>query len=189
MEGNEKPVFITVGSMAEHENSKNFQNLLMKTAGLISRKVIILTNWQHGNTIEGNVYKLNGFVSYPVILRKCALVVHHGGVGTLHNATEAGCPSIIIKYGHDQPYNAKVLFDLGISNGSINRKDLKADELAKLVNDALQNKLMKQKAEQIALQMQNENGVETAVAIIEQKMSDLLINRKLVEQEFINLNA
>ena len=172
LEGKEKPVIITVGSMEEHENDlQTFQNILMNAALLIRRKVIIHSNWEYGNVIEDNVYKLKGFISYPVILKKCALVVHDGGIGTSHNTAEAGCPSIVIKYGHDQHFNAKVLFDAGISNGSIDRKDLNAEELARLINNALKNKQMKQKAEELALLLQSESGVETAVAIIEQKIN------------------
>ena len=189
MEGEEKPVFISVGSMAEHEiDLENFQSLLLKAAHLISRKVIILTNWKEGNVIEDNVYKLKGFISYPVILKKCALVVHHGGVGTSHNTTEAGCPSIVIKYGHDQHFNAKVLFDAGISNGSIDRKDLNAEELARLINDALENKQMKKKAEELALLLQNENGVEIAIEIIEQKINHPEFKALKIENPVLQAN-
>jgi UDP:flavonoid glycosyltransferase YjiC (YdhE family) len=170
MEGDEMPVFITVGSMEEHETDlQGFQKILIETANLISRKTIILSSWKQGNTIEGKVYKLTGFVSYPEVLIKCSLVVHHGGIGIMHHATEAGCPSVIIKYGHDQPYNAKLLFDLGISNGSILRKELNSAKLAGLITDALENKEMKHKAAQLALLLKNENGVENAVEIIEHK--------------------
>lgn len=178
IEDDEKPVIITVGSMAEHEgNTHEFQQILIDTARQVPRKVIILTHWEQGNHIDGNIYKLKGFVSYPVLFSKCSLVVHHGGIGALHHATGAGCPSVIIKYGHDQPFNAKVLYDAGISSGSIHRKDLNAKDLANLINKALGNKEMKQKAERLAVLVRNENGVENAVKIIEEKVNaEILIN-------------
>jgi UDP:flavonoid glycosyltransferase YjiC (YdhE family) len=180
LESEEKHVLITVGSMEEHENDlQNFQNILLNTARLIRRKVIILSNWENGNMIEENVYKLKGFVSFPELLNKCGLVVHHGGMGIIHHATEAGCPSLVIKYGHDQPYNAKLLFDLGISNGSMHRKDLNAEELAGLINAALENKQMKQKAAELALLLKQENGVKCAVDLIECKMQENKISSKI----------
>jgi hypothetical protein len=169
----EKPVFITLGSMEEHENDVDkFQTLLLSAAHQVNRKVIILSHWKTGNVMEDNVYKLTGFISYPKILDKCSLVVHHGGIGTSYNATEAGCPSIVIPYGHDQPYNAKVLYNLGISNGSIHRKNLTADSLARLIKDALANTSMKQKAEALAILLKKENGVVSAVECIELKMKE-----------------
>jgi UDP:flavonoid glycosyltransferase YjiC (YdhE family) len=180
MESPEKPVFITVGSMEEHEtNIEYFQTILLKTAHLIQRKVIILSNWKNDeNTIENNVFKLRGFISYPEILRKCCLVVHHGGIGTLHNATEAGCPSVIITYGHDQHYNAKTLKEAGISSGSIDRKEVNPENLANLINEALEDKLMKQKAEQISLLMKEEDGVKTAIDKIE-KMYQTFVEKSV----------
>jgi len=172
IEGEEKPIFVTTGSMEIHENNLGkFQNILLHAAHLAPRKVIILSNWESGNCVEGNVYKLKGFVSYPAILRKCCLVVHHGGIGILHNATEAGCPSIVIAYGYDQHYNAKLLYDNGISNGSIDRKELNAEKLATLIKEALENQAMKNKAEELALLLHNEDGVKTAVSLIEKYAS------------------
>jgi UDP:flavonoid glycosyltransferase YjiC (YdhE family) len=166
-----KPVFITVGSMTEHENdAKKFQNILLETAHLLKRRVVIHSNWEDGNVIENNVFKLSGFISYEKILSRCSVVVHHGGIGIMHHALESGCPAVIIKYGHDQFYNAKLLFDMGVSNGSINRKEINAKDLALLVNQALQDKVMKQKAEELALFIKNENGVDNAVQLIEQVM-------------------
>jgi UDP:flavonoid glycosyltransferase YjiC (YdhE family) len=178
IEGDEKPVMMTVGSMAEHEaNAHEFQQILIDTARQIPGKVIILTNWEQGNNIDGNIYKLKGFVSYPVLFSKCSLVVHHGGIGALHQATGAGCPSVIITYGHDQPFNAKVLYDAGISSGSIHRKDLNAKDLANLINKALEDREMRQKAEQLAVLLRNENGVENAVKVIEEKANaEILIH-------------
>jgi sterol 3beta-glucosyltransferase len=167
----EKPVLITVGSMVEHEvNIKSFHDLLLKAAHNVNRKVIILSNWEKECEISGSICRLSGFVSYPELFSKCSVIVHHGGIGTLHHVTEAGCPSVVITYGHDQPFNAKVLFDAGLSIGSISKNDLNADRLSELINLTLQNKKVTQKAKDTGLLIKKEKGVQNAVQYIESKM-------------------
>jgi UDP:flavonoid glycosyltransferase YjiC (YdhE family) len=171
----EKPVFITLGSMAEHENDvQHFQQLLLSAAHQVNRKVIILSQWpKEAEPIQQNVYKLSGFISYPEILSRCSVVVHHGGIGTSHHAVEAGCPSVVIPYGFDQPFNARLLYDLGVSNGSIKRKDLTAAELSRLILEALQNNEMKQRAEKLATLLRYEDNVASTVQLIEMKMKNI----------------
>ena len=183
MKCEEKPVFMTVGSMTENENDiKKLQSILLGAAYLLKRKVIIQSKWEDGceNTIENNVYKLSGFISYEKVLCNCSVAVHHGGIGIMHHALESGCPSVIIKYGHDQFYNAKLLHDMCVSSGSITRKEINAKDLSLLIKEALQDKIMKQKAEELSLLIKNENGVENAVQLVEQS----LIRCKNMKQKF-----
>jgi UDP:flavonoid glycosyltransferase YjiC (YdhE family) len=157
--------------MVEHEvNIKSFHDLLLKAAHNVNRKVIILSNWEKECEISESICRLSGFVSYPELFSKCSVIVHHGGIGALHHATEAGCPSVVITYGHDQPFNAKVLFDAGLSIGSIRRNDLNADRLSELINLTLQNKKVTQKAKDTGLLIKKEKGAQNAVQYIERKM-------------------
>jgi hypothetical protein len=175
----EKPVLITVGSMVEHEvDIKSFQNLLLEAAHQVNRKVIILTKWDENDGIVGNVFKISGFISYPKLFSKCSVIVHHGGIGAMHHATEAECPSVVIPYGHDQPFNAKVLLEAGISLGSIHRKDLKPDCLAELINKTLQNKKIMQKAKKTGMLLKTENGVENAIRYIEESIIEEKVKSK-----------
>lgn len=164
--GEEQPVFITVGTMVEYEADwPQFRNQLLELAHRLDRKVIIHADWPEEG-IDGKVYLLRGFVAYEKIIPACALAVHHGGVGTAHIITGLGCPSIIIHYGFEQPFNCKTLASCGVSGGSMARKDFCPDTLKDMIGKALQNKQLKQRAEQLALQLNAEDGIAQAISII-----------------------
>lgn len=50
------------------------------------------------------------------LFAKAALVIHHGGVGTCAQALACGVPQVVSPYTFDQPDNAYLLWQLGISN-------------------------------------------------------------------------
>lgn len=167
IQGDEKPVFITIGTMMEYESDREgFKARLLGLAHSINRKVIIHADWPE-ESIDKNVYLLRGFISYDKLIPLCALAVHHGGVGTAHIMTELACPSIIISYGFEQPFNCRVLEMQGVSGGSILRKEFCEEKLKALIDKALDNSELKLNAEKIALQLRGENGLANAANIIE----------------------
>jgi rhamnosyltransferase subunit B len=44
---------------------------------------------------------------------RCAVVIHHGGIGTVAQALRAGVPALIVPWGADQYLNAAQVAHLG----------------------------------------------------------------------------
>ncbi|MBN2485670.1 MAG: glycosyltransferase family 1 protein [Bacteroidales bacterium] len=175
MAGTEKPVFMTVGTMLEYENNPvNIHRVLLETAYQLDRKVIIHSKWDNEEPVDRNVFKLSGFIDYSKILGMCSLAVHHGGVGTVHIATEAACPSIIIEYGCEQPFNAHILRENGLSKGSIHRKELTTEKLTTLVKEALETPSLMANAKLFSKRLSEENGVSIAIETIEEKYNSYI---------------
>lgn len=170
--GDEKPVFISLYSMLEYENDKEaVRRLLVEAAAQTDRKVIIHANgWEQGALSE-KIYKLGGIVSFPDILAHCGVAVHHGGIGFSHIATEAGCPSVIIQYGCDHPFNAGVLRRAGVCARSIDRTALTADKLATMIQDTLTMPELTENAQALRAAMVKEDGVSNAVTLLERTFS------------------
>jgi len=55
-------------------------------------------------------------VPFSNLFSRSALVIHHGGIGTCAQALACGIPQVISPYTFDQPDNAFLLWQLGISN-------------------------------------------------------------------------
>jgi len=55
-------------------------------------------------------------VPFSHLFARSALVIHHGGIGTCAQALACGIPQVISPYTFDQPDNAFLLWQLGISN-------------------------------------------------------------------------
>ncbi|GGM77110.1 glycosyl transferase [Lentzea pudingi] len=62
--------------------------------------------------VPANV-RVAGFVPQAEVLRRAALVVHHGGTGTVLGALAAGLPQLVLPQGADQFVNADVLAQTG----------------------------------------------------------------------------
>ncbi|MFD5827039.1 glycosyltransferase [Lentzea sp. NPDC060358] len=62
--------------------------------------------------VPANVVVAN-FVPQASVLRRAALVVHHGGTGTTLGALAAGLPQLVLPQGADQFVNAAVLAETG----------------------------------------------------------------------------
>lgn len=53
------------------------------------------------------------YASFAGLFPRCAVVVHHGGIGTSAQALAAGVPQLVVPRSHDQPDNAERLVQLG----------------------------------------------------------------------------
>ena len=51
---------------------------------------------------------------YGYVIPRMDLVIHHGGIGTVHDALRAGVPQIALGTGGDRPVNARCLERLGV---------------------------------------------------------------------------
>ena len=51
---------------------------------------------------------------HAALFPRAALVVHHGGIGTLGQALRAGRPMLVVPWSHDQPDNASRVARLGV---------------------------------------------------------------------------
>ena len=55
------------------------------------------------------------YAPFSRLLPRVAVVVHHGGIGTLAQALAAGVPQFVMPMAHDQPDNAHRLVRLGVA--------------------------------------------------------------------------
>ncbi len=77
------------------------------------RRGLLLSPSLARSATAGNV-RCESFVELGAVLPRAALLVHHGGIGTLARAVEAGVPQIISPLSYDQPDNAERAERLGL---------------------------------------------------------------------------
>jgi rhamnosyltransferase subunit B len=54
------------------------------------------------------------YVPFHRVLSKISIIVHHGGIGTLAEASKAGVPQLIIPFAYDQFDNGLIVEELGV---------------------------------------------------------------------------
>ncbi|PYR30954.1 MAG: glycosyl transferase, partial [Acidobacteria bacterium] len=55
------------------------------------------------------------YVPFSHVLRRCAAIVHHAGIGTCAQGLAAGVPQLTMPLGFDQPDNTTRLWRLGVA--------------------------------------------------------------------------
>lgn len=164
------PVFMTFGSMLLGDvEFVQVTRLLEQAACTAGCRAIVQAPWPEipSTPCPSNVYRVYQ-VPHGALFPRCAAVVHHGGAGTTHSATLAGCPSIPVAYAYDQVYWGKCLQAAGAAPAPLRRRTLRAQSLAHKIREVLAAPELKVRADALGSAMRQERGVERAVALIEQ---------------------
>ena len=116
------------------------------------------------------VYEL-AYAPHTWLFPQVSVVVHHGGVGTTTAALKAGRTSVIVPFNFDQPFWGEIIYRRGLGPKPLPRRDLTPARLARLIEQALENPLMRRNALETGQQICQEHGLETAVAFIQNYFS------------------
>jgi len=116
-----------------------------------------------------NIHAFSGRVPHHDIFPHCALVVHHGGSGTSHSTLYAGRPAVVVTHAGDQPFWAKRLELLGVADKELPRRSVTANELGGAIRRVLDSPTIIEKAREVGERMRREDGVQRAVALLEDR--------------------
>jgi sterol 3beta-glucosyltransferase len=162
------PVYIGFGSMS-NRNPEQTADLVIQALELTNQRAILLSGWgglQKANTPD-SIFMIDS-IPHSWLFPRVSAVVHHGGASTTAAGLKAGVPAVIIPFFGDQPFWGQRVADLGVGSKPIPRKKLTAERLANAIQEVVTNKDMRQRAAKLGKQIQTENGIESAVTIINQ---------------------
>jgi len=100
------------------------------------------------------------------LLPKSALVVHHGGLGTLSLALASGTPQLVIPLGHDHFDNAARVERLGAGRRLLKTSNL-GIRLGNLIEEMLGGPSWRAKCLALASQVHNDRSLERVCNLIE----------------------
>lgn len=173
LDSGSSPVYITFGSMMGlPESSRDLDEtirLWSEAVQLAGCRAIIQTHWSHACSVaeNKNIFRIE-HAAHNRIFPHCAAVVHHGGAGTTQSSLRAGCPSIVVAHIADQFFWGSELYNHGVAAKPIKRQQATAAKLARAICQVTGNPQMKANAEMMGKAMQDEDGVQEAIGIIEQ---------------------
>jgi UDP:flavonoid glycosyltransferase YjiC (YdhE family) len=167
------PVYIGFGSMSNRDPEET-TDLILQALKKTKQRAIILSGWGglYKKSLPNTVFMIDS-VPFSWLFSKVAAVIHHGGAGTTAAGLRAGVPSIVIPFFGDQFFWGQRVAELGAGPEPIPRKRLSVGRLTKAIQKAISDKTIKQKAKNIGLKIQEEDGVRNAVSVIK------LIERQL----------
>ena len=161
------PIIITFGSMGG-SNGRETTEILIEAIRKVKQRAIIQAGWGQLGTPEAlsDIY-CAAYIPHQWLFPKGSCVVHHGGAGTTASVCRAKVPSVVVAHHADQPYWGKRLSDLGVAPKHLRRRNLTAKRLAERIQEILETPAMTEQAQTIGEQMLGENGLTTAVELVE----------------------
>jgi sterol 3beta-glucosyltransferase len=160
-------VYFGFGSMPVL-NPSEIQKMVFEICEETGLRAVINAGWSKfqgkHNAVGDQVYLIK-HANLEWLFPQCSIIVHHGGVGTTHLSLESGVPTIICSIVADNPLWGERLERLNIGK-HIRFKELDKNKIIKAIKH-LQNDKIRISAIQIGDKVRAENGVKTAVDIIE----------------------
>ena len=161
------PIYMTFGSLQQAVPDWSME-LFLEAIPLAGCRAIIQTSSERypADSQLEQVYFI-GRHPHQAVFEQCAAVVHHGGAGTTHAATRAGCPSVVVPFMDEQLFWAQQLQALSLAGHPLPAKKVTAIALAKGISTVLNSEAIRNNAKQAGLLMQNNAGVIRAIELLE----------------------
>jgi len=169
LDSGEKPVYIGFGSMVNAE-MKETLDVVLEAIRISGVRAVLSTGWGGVEVPARDDIFVAEYVPHDWLFQHVSGVVHHGGAGTTAAGILAGCPSLIIPFGGDQPFWAKRVEKLGIGPKSIPRDKLTVSRLSKALTDLTTTQRYRVAVNELALRLRMEDGVKNAANIVEDEL-------------------
>ena len=166
----EKPVYIGFGSMTSGDVGETLA-IVQEAIRMSGIRAVIATGWGGGApTPQENVFVVEGYVPHDWLFSHVSAVVHHGGAGTTAAGLCAGCPTLVIPFGGDQPFWAMRVRMMGLGPTPISREKLTAPKLARALRNLTTVKSYRIAAAELGDRLRTEHGVITAANLVEKEI-------------------
>jgi sterol 3beta-glucosyltransferase len=162
------PVYVGFGSMVDHEREEMIR-LIIEALARSGQRAILLGGWSELGSLELPDFILRvDSVPHDWLFPRVAAVVHHGGAGTTAAGLRAGVPAVIVPFTVDQPFWGWRVHALGVAPQCILRRKLTAEKLAVAIDQAVHDYTMARRAKELGRKIRSEDGIGTAVRLVEQ---------------------
>lgn len=161
----EPPVIFTPGSAGSTMHQYFLESV--DAAHRLGVRAMLVTNFpeQLPRALPCGV-KAFGYLPFSQVLRRAALLVYHGGIGTLAQAINAGIPQLVVPNGHDQFDNAWRIEQLRLGR-SIPQQRYRSDRAAEAIRAILGDGALKQRAREYAARIDSPTALKLACELIE----------------------
>ncbi len=162
----ERPISVGFGSMTGRD-PRGMTELVAAAVARSGVRAVLLSGWAGLGEMDlpESIYCLKR-APHEWLFPRVAAVVHHGGAGTTAAGLRAGAPTVVVPYFADQPFWGRRVQALGVGPEPVPRHKLTADKLARAIREAVTDDGMHRRAEGLAAKIGEEDGVGTAVGLI-----------------------
>lgn len=171
--GKNLPIFFTPGTA--HKHAQAFFLNAIAACDLIGKPCILATAYPEQLPLKlPNHVTSTGYTPLDPLLRSCAAIVHHGGIGTTSMALATGCPQLVCPLAFDQFHNADQVVRLGTGTIAAGNPWNHSPEEVRKLSTALRSLIdathTRQQCADLAAKQDSFAGAETAAIAIKQRL-------------------
>lgn len=167
------PIYMTFGSLQQAVPEWSMDLFLQAVEQIGCRAIIQTSSSRYPAGSQQNRVYFIGKHPHQAVFARCAAVVHHGGAGTSHSTTLAGCPSVVIPFMDEQLFWARQLRSLGMAGKPLPAKKVVATTLAQAIGHILSKPCYKEQAQRMSQQMQANHGVARAIELLTEQFKSI----------------
>ncbi|KAF0186439.1 MAG: glycosyltransferase [Hyphomonadaceae bacterium] len=157
------PIVFTLGSFAVFAPGSFYQRSAEACRSL-GRRAIFLTG-KPGEAQTTETVLTRAYLPHSQVFPQCAAIVHHGGIGTTGQAMMSGRTQVVVPHMGDQWDNGHRLERLGIAR-VLPASEYSSDRARDVLDDLLSCEATACRAENVACQVNTENGAAEAAKLI-----------------------
>ena len=153
-----RPVIFTLGSFAPAAAGRFYSDSLA-AARELGMRALLLTG---KNEIDCGANALaRSYAPHSQVFPKAAVVVHHGGIGSVGQALKAGIPQLVVPINGDQIDNAARIARLGVGR-VLPVKHYNPDSARSALEEIMNDPSMASRAAEVGNRVRTERGAEAA---------------------------
>ncbi len=164
----EKPVLFTAGTGQAHA-AGFFKAAAQVVCDLGCRAVFLTSKPEQVPADLPESVMVVAYAPFSALLPRAAVMVHHGGIGTLSQCLAAGIPQLVVFMSLDQPDNAARIERLGVGLSTPMAR-LKPARLLPLVKRCLHDPAIRKTAADLAVEMRRRKPVAGLLEWLEKSM-------------------
>jgi rhamnosyltransferase subunit B len=159
------PLVFTAGSAAAGLDGYFAESI--RAAQTLGRRALLVTNFpeQLPRRLPSSIGAF-GYVPFSRLLPRAALLIHHGGIGTLAQAVSAGIPQLLVPRGFDQFDNAARIERYGLGR-TLTQRDYGKAAAARVLARMLGDEAMRQRCRRAAASIDSVSTLQAACRIVE----------------------
>ncbi len=163
--GGAPPVIFTPGSAGATLHAYFRESVAAARA--LGVRAMLVTNYpdQVPNALPPHV-RAFGYLPFSKVLPRAAMVVYHGGIGTLAQTIEAGIPHLVVPNGHDQFDNGFRIERLGLGR-TIPQTAYRARGVARTLRSMLDDAALQARCRQYSGRIDADASLTRACELIE----------------------
>jgi len=151
------PIVVTFGSVMKQATSE-YRAVVEAAIGL-GRRVVVASEFADDLAAEFEDVLAVRYAPFSMLFKQCAAVVHHGGIGTLSQASAAGVPQWIVPFSHDQFDNARRLRETGTAS-TLPANQLNKEQGQRVLQPLLEDLKFQRCARSLAERMEREQTTQ-----------------------------